>query len=197
MTVHSLSVDEALARLPACPMLKGRRVLLRAPCMDDVDALLALFSHPGVTRYWSRPPMRTRMQADGLLLEMQEDFQARRMVHWLVATPGSGVIGTCALFHFDGRHRCADIGYALHPDHWGRGIAHAAVSLVLDWGFGRLGLQRIEADVDPRNLRSRRLLQRLAFRSEGVMRGRLGLGDTTRDAEVFALSALEWRAHGD
>lgn len=193
MTASSISLAQALAGLPAFPALQRRGMLLRAPQADDADALFALFSHPDVTRYWSRPPMHTRAQAEGLLAEMLEDIQTRRMLHWLVTTTDDGVIGTCALFHFDGQHRCADIGYALHPDRWGRGLAHAAVGLVLDWGFPALRLQRIEADVDPRNQPSRRLLQRLGFRSEGVMRGRLGLGDTSRDAEVFALAAADWR----
>ena len=193
MTVNTISVDEVLAALPVFPVLRGRRVVLRAPCAEDADALFALFSHADVARYWSRPSMCTPAQALGLVSEMLEAFDTRRMLHWLVTTREDGVIGTCALFHFDARHRCAETGYAFHPAHWGRGLAQASVGTALDWAFRTLRLQRIEADVDPRNARSRSLLQRLAFRSEGVMRGRLGLGDARREAEVFALSAMDWR----
>ena len=47
------------------------------------------------------------------------------------------MIGTCTLFRIDPRHRHAEIGYALRSDHWGQGLAHEAVNLMLDWAFRR------------------------------------------------------------
>ena len=196
MALHTISVEQALAMLPSFPALHGRSVHLRPPRSDDADALFRLFSDPEVTRYWSRPPMRGRSEAEGLLAEMDEAFAARDMLHWLVARRGgNAAIGTCTLFHFDGRNRCAEIGYALMPESWGLGLASEAVALALTWAFDILGLQRVEADVDPLNARSRQLLQRLGFRSEGLMHGRLALGDAAREAEVFALSVAAWREH--
>jgi RimJ/RimL family protein N-acetyltransferase len=194
MPLHTISVEQALAALPAFPALRGRRVQLRRPCIDDAGALFRLFGHPEVTRYWSRPPMQARVEAEGLLAEMDEAFTARTMLHWLVtARSDDTAIGTCTLFHFDARNRCAEIGYALLPECWGRGFAGEAVAIALAWGFDSLGLRRVEADVDPRNARSRQLLDRLGFRSEGVMQGRLALGDAAREAEVFALPVAGWR----
>jgi len=194
MALHTISVEQALAMLPAFPALRGRSVHLRPPRSDDADALFRLFSQLEVTRYWSRPPMRAIAEAEGLLAEMDEAFAARSMVHWLVVLRGDDTaIGTCTLFHFEARDRCAEIGYALLPECWGQGLASEAAALAVAWGFDSLALQRIEADVDPRNVRSRQLLQRLGFRSEGLMQGRLALGDAAREAEVFALSAAAWR----
>ena len=193
MALHTISVEQSLAALPAFPALRGRAIRLRQSRSDDADALFRLFSHPDVTRYWSRPPMQTCAEAEGLLAEMEEAFAARSMLHWLVARGDDAAIGTCTLFHFDPRNRCAEIGYAVLPDYWGRGFASEAVALALKWGFDSLGLQRIEADIDPRNARSRRLLERLGFLSEGRMQGRLALGNAEREAEVFAISAATWR----
>jgi ribosomal-protein-alanine N-acetyltransferase len=102
-----------------------------------------------------------------------------------------GVIGTCTLFRIDPRHRHAEIGYALRSDHWGQGLAHEAVNLMLDWAFRRFDLQRVEADIDPRNEGSRRLLLRLGFASEGVLRQRFFVGDVVTDSEMFGLLAGE------
>ena len=189
MALHTISVEQALMALPAFPTLRGRLVQLRPPRTDDADALFRVFSQPEVTRYWSRPPMRARVEADGLLAEMHDAFAARSMLNWLIVQRGNEkAIGTCTLFHFQSRNRCAEIGYALMPECWGHGLASEAVALALAWGFDRLGLQRIEACTDPRNERSRRLLERLGFRSEGLMLGRLALGDAMRETEVFALA---------
>ena len=62
-----------------------------------------------------------------------------------------------------------------------------------DWGFRALGLHRVEADIDPRNLPSRKLLDRLGFASEGVLRERFFIGDEVTDSEIFGLLADDWQ----
>jgi [ribosomal protein S5]-alanine N-acetyltransferase len=188
-----IDIAATLAVLPAFPQLQGRRVRLRGPRNDDADALFALFSDPAVMRYWSRPPMTTLGEAQGLVAEMLDSFERRSLFNWMITMrDDDAVIGTCTLFRIDPRHRHAEIGYALRSDHWGRGIASEAVALVLDWAFRRLDLQRVEADIDPRNDGSRQLLARLGFRSEGVMRQRFFVGDEATDSEIFGLLAEDW-----
>ena len=187
-----IDIAATLASLPAFPQLQGKRVRLRGPRREDADALFALFSDPAVMRYWSRPPMTTLGEAQGLVGEMLDSFEQRLLFNWMVtARDDDGVIGTCTLFRIDPRHRHAEIGYALRSDHWGRGIAGEAVALVLDWAFRQLDLQRIEADIDPRNEGSRRLLLRLGFSSEGLLRQRFFVGDVVTDSEMFGLLAGE------
>ena len=187
-----IDIAAALAGLPAFPQLQGKRVRLRGPRNDDADALFALFSDPAVMRYWSRPPMTTLGEAQGLIGEMLDSFEQRSLFNWMVsARDDDAVIGTCTLFRIDPRHRHAEIGYALRSDHWGQGLAHEAVNLMLDWAFRRFDLQRVEADIDPRNEGSRRLLLRLGFASEGVLRQRFFVGDVVTDSEMFGLLAGE------
>ena len=191
-----IDIAATLAGLPAFPQLQGKRVRLRGPRRDDAEALFALFSDPAVMRYWSRPPMTTLGEAQGLVGEMLDSFEQRSLFNWMLTTrDDAGVVGTCTLFRIDPRHRHAEIGYALRSDHWGRGIAGEAVALVLDWAFRRLDLQRVEADIDPRNDGSRQLLARLGFSSEGVMRQRFFVGDEATDSEIFGLLAQDWQQH--
>jgi ribosomal-protein-alanine N-acetyltransferase len=136
--------------------------------------------------------MATRAEAEGRIAEFIEDFDARKALPWVIATRAHDeVIGTCTLFRFEPRHRRAEIGYALRSDHWGRGFAGEAVALALDWGFRTLGLHRIEADIDPRNDGSRRLLKRLGFSSEGLQRERYLVGGEASDTELFGLLAQD------
>lgn len=188
-----VDVATVLAALPAFPRLQGKRVRLRGPLETDADALFALFADPDVMRYWSRPPMTTRGEAEGLIVEIGEGFAQRTHLNWVIASrQDDAVIGTCTLFRFEPRHRRAEIGYALRSDHWGRGLAAEAVALALDWAFRALALHRIEADIDPRNAGSRQLLERLGFASEGVLRERYFVGDEISDTELFGLLASDW-----
>ena len=69
-------------------------------------------------------------------------------------------------------HQRAEIGYWLVADARGRGIGRTAVSLLVDWAFAALGLERIEITTTPDNRAARALAQSLGFAEEGVMRAR-------------------------
>jgi len=195
VTTTRIDIPATLAALPAFPALTGRRVHLRGPRADDADAVFTLFADPDVMRYWSRPPMTVRAEAEGLIDEIGESFSTRAGFNWMVVQPeDDAVIGTVALFRFEPRHRRAEIGYSLRSDHWGRGLAAEAVTVMLDWAIRTLGLHRVEADIDPRNEGSRKLLERLGFASEGVLRERYFVGDEVSDTELFGLLAEDWRA---
>jgi len=190
----SSDIHSMLARLPGFPVLAGQRVRLRAPRPGDVDDVFALFSDPSVMRYWSSAPMQARAQAEGKIEEILEAFAQGGMINWLVADRRNDTaIGSCTLFRFDARHRRAEVGYALRSDHWGRGLAAEAVTLALDWAFRTLMLHRIEADIDPRNDASRRLLERLGFRREGLLRERFFVDGEASDSEFHGLLAQEWK----
>lgn len=186
-------IDASLAALPGYPVLAGPRLQLRAPRDEDTAGVFALFSDPAVMRYWSSAPMQDPSQARARIEDMRAGFESRRTINWLLADAADRVIGSCTLFHFDARHRHAEVGYALLSSHWGRGLAAEAVALALDWGFDVLHLHRIEADIDPRNHASRRLLQRLGFRREGLLRERFFVEGVAMDSEVHGLLAAEWR----
>ncbi|GAA4860063.1 GNAT family N-acetyltransferase [Luteimonas vadosa] len=183
-----------LQGLPDFPRLEGPRVRLRGPRDQDTDALFAVFSDPRVMRYWSRSAMATPSEAAALIVEIGERFEQRETINWVVADlQDDAVIGTCTLYQFSPRHRRGEIGYTLRSDLWGRGLAREAVALAVDWAFDVLALHRVEADVDPRNEPSRRLLQALGFRSEGVARERFFVEDQPTDSEWFGLLAADWR----
>ncbi|MGI8561286.1 MAG: GNAT family N-acetyltransferase [Luteimonas sp.] len=187
-------LNATLQSLPGFPRLEGSRVRLRGPRDEDTDAVFALFSDPAVMRYWSRSAMTEPSEAAGLIVDIDERFEQREMINWVVAERRDDrVIGSCTLFQFSQRHRRAELGYALRSDHWSRGLAREAVTLALDWGFRTLGLHRIEADIDPRNKGSRKLLDALGFRSEGLLRERFFVGGQATDSELFGLLVADWR----
>ncbi|MCA9635155.1 MAG: GNAT family N-acetyltransferase, partial [Myxococcales bacterium] len=109
---------------------------------------------------------------------------------WGIVVRGEDrLIGTCTLASIDRTHLRAEVGFALASARWGRGLMGEALALLLDHAFGPMGLQRLEADVDPRNLRSLALLERHGFVREGYQRGRGGGG--VQDSVLLGLLARE------
>lgn len=181
------------------PPLAGGRVVLRPIDEADAPALLSIFGDPEVVRYWSRPPLADLAAAGGFLDEMQEDFFRRRGFHWGIAevppdpSRAGPLIGTCKLGALSFRHRRAEVGFLLRRDRWGKGLAADALAVLFAFCFGRLGLHRLEADVDPENARSLRLLEKLGFQREGRLRERWQTQGDARDGIFLGLLRPDWR----
>jgi ribosomal-protein-alanine N-acetyltransferase len=90
-----------------------------------------------------------------------------------------------------GAMRSGNLGYWIDRAVAGRGVASLAVALACDHAFGAVGLHRLQADIRPENSRSQRLVQRLGFRQEGLLRRYLDIDGDWRDHLSFALLAEE------
>lgn len=88
-----------------------------------------------------------------------------------------------------GALRSGYLGYWIDREVAGRGMASLAVALVCDHAFGEVGLHRLQADIRPENRPSQRLVERLAFRQEGVLRRYLDIDGDWRDHLSYALLA--------
>ena len=90
-----------------------------------------------------------------------------------------------------GALRSGHLGYWIDRELAGRGVASLAVALVCDHAFGPVGLHRLQADIRPENGPSRRLVERLGFRQEGLFRSYLDIDGAWRDHLGYALLAEE------
>lgn len=188
-------MNPALSELPT---LTTQRLRIRWLTPDDVPALYAIFRDPEVTRYWSQPPMRDEAAAEQMLVSVREFLEAGTLYQWgIERQDANGVIGTCTLAAIDLRNQRAELGYALHRDHWGCGYATEALTRLLAWGFTTLRLNRVEADVDPNNERSIRVLERLGFLREGFLRERWIVNGLIQDTAMFGLLRREWTGGDD
>lgn len=173
------------------PTLRAERVDLRELRDADAGDLFAIFSDAEVMRYWSSLPMTDVSMARSLVGHIHDYFWERSLFQWGIATRDDRVIGTCTLFHLDADHRRAEVGFALRRDRWGQGLMTEALRTMIDFAFGTLDLHRLEADADPRNVRSLAVLERQGFRREGHLRERYHVGGERQDAVFLGLLRAE------
>ncbi|MFO1327123.1 MAG: GNAT family protein [Rubrivivax sp.] len=171
------------------------RLLLRPLQRGDEGALLAVFGDPEAMRYWSTPPWPDASPGRQMI---ETDLAAGPDADWvrlgLVRHDGDELVGTCTLFDHCTHSRRAEIGYALARRAWGQGLMHEALTALLDHGFERWDLNRVEADIDPRNQASARTLERLGFRVEGLLRERWIVAGEVSDSALYGLLRRDWRA---
>ena len=167
---------------------------LRWLAADDVDGLFAIFSDERMMRYWSSLPMQGRAEAEDLLVRIHRQFVERSGFQWGIERKDDGaLLGTCTLFSIHHGNMRAELGYCLHSAHWRRGYMGEALATLIDHSFHALKLRRLEADVDPDNASSLRILDRMGFRREGLLRERWNVGGAIQDSVFLGLLAREWR----
>jgi RimJ/RimL family protein N-acetyltransferase len=154
------------------------RLVLRRAREEDLEAMHAVLSHPVATRYWSTPPHRDLDETHEWLGNMIEPHPLRE--DFVVEYQGR-VIGKA------GCYRLPDIGYILHPDCWGRGLASEALSAVIAHVFERHPIPAITADIDPRNAASIRLLTKHGFVETGRASRTWHIADEWCDSIYYAL----------
>jgi RimJ/RimL family protein N-acetyltransferase len=168
------------------------RLLLRPLREADAAALFVIFSDPRVMRYWSAPAWPAIEKAHALIVQDRQDAASgKQMRLGIERTADRQLIGTCALFNFAEPCRRAEVGYGLAHPAWGQGYMHEALVALLQFAFAELALNRVEADVDPRNSASTRCLERLGFRKEGHLRQRWIVEGEISDSDVYGLLASD------
>jgi ribosomal-protein-alanine N-acetyltransferase len=178
------------------PRLETARLLLRELTADDVPALFALFADPLVTRYLGIEPFRQPEEAIWLVNMARELFQSRQGVRWAIAPRehADQLIGTCGYNDWQQQDNCAELGYELARAYWRQGLMHEALAACLRFGFEMMRLNRVEAEVTVENTASARLLLRLGFQQEGVLRQRSYRKGAYHDLYILALLRYDyWR----
>jgi RimJ/RimL family protein N-acetyltransferase len=175
--------------------LQTARLDLRPLEPADTDAVFAMRSDPVVQRYGSHVAWTERQTAVDYIERNVKAMAAGTHAQFaIVRREDAAAVGTCTLFELDAPCRRAEIGYVLLPPEWGKGYANEAVTALLDWGFAQLDLNRVEADVDPRNAASLRTMERLGFTREGHLRERWIVGGERCDSLIYGLLARDWQA---
>jgi [ribosomal protein S5]-alanine N-acetyltransferase len=141
-------------------MIKTKRLLLRRARLDDAAEMYKILSNEAAMRYWSSPPHSEFTQTQAWVADMVAAAQ-NTSEDFIIEIDGrvAGKVGA---------YKLPEFGYILHPDFWGHGIATEALSAFLGhiWRT-RPDIAALTADIDPRNIASVRLVEKLGFRETG------------------------------
>ncbi|TAG46418.1 MAG: N-acetyltransferase [Betaproteobacteria bacterium] len=155
------------------PIIHTERLLLRLVRREDLPALFDVNSNPAVTQFLPYPAWQTMDDANvwyERTLTRQETGAAWQFA--IVLQQTGLALGTCLLFNFDPSSRRAETGYVLGQAHWSKGYASEAMRGLIAYAFDTLDLRRLEAQINPNNVASCALIERLGFAREGLLRER-------------------------
>ncbi len=184
-----------LYNLDLMPRFETDRLVLRqVDPVRDLEALFDLFADPEVARFTDTGPFDSIREAEEVMAWIVYIYDDKRGMRWAIAVAGAPerLIGTCGFNVWRRDNNSAEIGYDLAQQHWGRGLMSEALTPMLRFGFERMGLNRIEADVTVGNEGSARVLEKLGFREEGLLRQRGYWKGEYHDLRFFSLLREEW-----
>jgi [ribosomal protein S5]-alanine N-acetyltransferase len=172
------------------PYLETERCLLRPLQPNDADRLFEMRTNDEVLRYLDREKMQTKEEAVTMINKIIASVENNDCVNWVISLKGDDkMIGSIAYWRLIKEHYRAEIGYNLFPQYWGKGIMNEVMKIVLPFAFDQIGLHSIEANVNPFNTASIRLLERNGFVREAYFKENYYFKGRFLDTAIYSLIA--------
>jgi [ribosomal protein S5]-alanine N-acetyltransferase len=176
------------------PILSTRRLRLRQFRDEDAEAMHRCFANHQAMRFWNHPVHTRRVETERAVRNFVECTPSYYRI-WAAADAETDRCLGLVNYH-DGhiRSQRVAIGYIINPARQRQGLATEAVSAMLDFCFGELGLHRVQAFIHPDSAASLRLVEKFGFRCEGLLRDNLRVGDEWRNDMLYALLETDRRS---
>jgi [ribosomal protein S5]-alanine N-acetyltransferase len=178
--------------LDTFPILNTDRLDLVEIKQSHLGDLYKLFSDENVTRFYNLLPLKNEQEAQKSIDWFQTRFKDKLGIRWGIAFKGQqNIIGTVGFNNYCKQHR-ANIGYDLQTEHWNNGFITEALKTVINFGFSQLEINRIEAEVMIGNIVSEKVLEKLNFKNEGILRQWMFWNERHYDMIMFSLLKTDY-----
>jgi len=177
------------------PVLEGEGFRLRPVRESDAPRIHEGTAEPETQRWLGHKPAPYTLDDAIAYVQKRRELEATgTCVTWVIADPDDDrVLGTILWFNWTAGVEC-EIGYWVHPEARGRGLAVRATRLVVGHVFETLGVKRVTAFAAADNVASRRVIERLGFRLYGIERYGAWVRDDHVDMALYDVTASEWSA---
>lgn len=174
--------------------IETERLYLREINIDDSLQMYENFaSDDRVSKYMSWESFKTLNDVENWLTEWQDEYKKSDTYYWGIYLKSSNeLIGTVYLLTEDSVAKIGSISYCLGYNYWGNGYVCEAVKAIIDFGFNKVGFNRIEAYHAKSNIQSARVLQKSGMKLEGTLRQRCKTNNGFEDCVYYSILKEEY-----
>jgi len=170
------------------PDFSTKRLRLRQLTLNDQQEIFELRSDEKVLQFLIISQCKNLDEAKQFIEMINGGISRNEWVYWGITEKGNDkLIGTFSIWHISKENSRAEIGYALLPDYQGKGIMNEAIDVVLKYGFNIMQLHSIEANVDPGNIASIKLLEKNGFVKEAHFKENIFYNGKFLDTAIYSL----------
>lgn len=176
-------------RFSPLPEIQTDRLLLRQIKLSDAPEVFYLRSNPEVLKYIGKEPCQSIKEAAAFIGKVLTDLEAGDGVAWAITLKDDPeiMIGHIGFWRMDKPAFRAEIGYLIHPQHWGKGLIKEAIKATLQFGFQTMNLHSVEARISPQNLASAAVLEANGFIKEGHLKESFCFREKFEDTVIYSI----------
>jgi len=174
--------------------IETERLILRRFSMEDADSMMRNWvSDDDVQSMYGEPSYKTKEEVEALISEFIKRCQGGYSYRWSVIEKASGeCIGQVAYFLVDSQGAFGEIEYCIGSAFQGKGYATEATKAVIDFGFRRIGFNKVQICVRPSNTSSKRVIEKCGFTYEGALRDYFRINGEFEDRLYYSILKEEW-----
>ena len=176
------------------PKLETNRLLLMEFVKNDSQELFKMRSDDRVLKYLDRDTHKTVEESELMIEEMIRSYNNKEGINWIIREKDTlNVIGYIGYWRMIRKNVRAEIGYAMKPEYWGNGYMQEALTKVIEFGFNEFYLHSIEGNVNPGNVSSINLLEKLGFKKEAYFREDYLYNGRFLDTAIYSLLETDYQ----
>lgn len=170
------------------PIITTNRLLLREITEKDANEIFFLRSDANILTYLDKEPEKSVDETIAFIDRIKKGQLNNDSILWgITHKEGDTVIGTICFWRMQKEHYRAEIGYVLHPEQQGKGIMDEAMKGVLQYGFETMKLHSVEANVNPGNNASMKVLEKNGFVKEAYFKENYYYNGKFIDSAIYSL----------
>ena len=170
------------------PELESERLLFRRILQSDAKDLFLLRSNDDVLRFMDVPRHHSISDSEKLIHTLDESYENETGINWVIVEKRSNSFaGYFGFWRMIPEHCRAEIGYAIKPEFWGKSYMYETINKMVRFGFENMMLHSIEANVNPLNERSKKVLERIGFKKEAHFRENYLFNGEFLDSIIYSL----------
>ena len=170
------------------PEIESERLIFKNFTIADATDGLSIRSDERVMKYMDTETPKTVNEFEKRIELYHTSFEEKKGITWAIVEKVSNkIIGDFGFWKIDVKHHRGEIGYVLHPEYWGKGYMKETMRALLEVGFNQLNLHSIEANVNPKNESSKKLLLNMGFKQEAYFRENYFFEGKYLDSVIYSL----------
>jgi ribosomal-protein-alanine N-acetyltransferase len=170
------------------PELETEKLRFRKIELSDANEIFLIRSNDDVMRFMDVPRHNSISDSEKLIQLVEESYKNESGIDWSIIEKHSNTfIGYIGFIRIFPEHCRAEIGYALKPEFWGKGYMYETIKRIVKYGFENMNLHSIEANVNPLNERSKKVLERIGFKREAYFRENYLFDGKFLDSVIYSL----------
>ena len=176
------------------PTLESERLLLRKLELTDAPEIQSIRSDERVMKYMDSERQSTEEHSERFISMKLKMYQENTGIFWAIIEKSTNAfIGDFSFFKMDHKNSRTEIGYTSKPEFWGKGYMQEAMTSIFNFGFDKLNLHNLEANINPGNDKSRAILTKMGFQKEAYFRENYYYDGKYLDSEIYSLLSSDFK----